>query len=283
MPKRLKAAQVENYRRDGFLSPVRMISSAEAVEARHVLEDMEASFGGALRGPVRTKLYLRYPWMYGLGTNPNILDVVEDLIGPDILLYQNTVWAKNAGESTYVSFHQDNTYFGHTPCEVVSVWLALSPSKPESGSMRFLAGSHKLGQLPVRYEVEQRNMLSSGQHVDADLSAFAPVATSLEPGEASLHHAFLVHGSPPNISADRRVGVTFVYHSPALTQLGALKTSALLVRGEDRYGHFEPEQPPLSPDDPATIARHERGAALYRAKAEELGNHTIARHDKVDA
>jgi len=281
--KRLSGAQVEDYRRDGFLSPVRMISAAEAAEARRALEAMEASFGGALRGPVRTKLYLRYPWMYGLATTPSILDVVEDLIGPDILLYQNTVWAKNAGESTYVSFHQDNTYFGHTPCDVVSVWLALSPSKPESGSMRFLRGSHKLGQLPVRYEVEQRNMLSSGQHVDADLSSFTPVATSLEPGEASLHHAFLVHGSPPNVSAERRVGVTFVYHSPALTQLGALKTSAMLVRGEDRYGHFELEQPPLSADDPVTIARHERGAALYRAKAEELGNHTITRHDKVEA
>ena len=283
MPKRLTAVEVENYRRDGFLSPVRMISAGEAVEARRALEDMEASFGGVLRGPVRTKLYLRYPWMYRLATHPAILDAVEDLIGSDILLYQNTVWAKNAGESTYVSFHQDNTYFGHTPCEVVSVWLALSPSKPESGSMRFLRGSHKLGQLPVRYEVEQRNMLSSGQHVDADLSAFAAVATSLEPGEASLHHAFLVHGSPPNVSSDRRVGVTFVYHSPALTQLGALKTSALLVRGQDRYGHFELEEPPVAADDAATITRHERGAALYRAKAEELGNHTIARHDKVEA
>jgi hypothetical protein len=126
-------------------------------------------------------------------------------------------------------------------------------------------------------------MLSSGQHVDADLSRFKSVATSLEPGEASLHHAYLVHGSPPNVSTERRVGVTFVYHSPALTQLGSLKTSALLVRGEDHYGHFELEEPPLTADDPATIARHERGAALYRAKAEELGNHTIARHDKVEA
>jgi hypothetical protein len=283
VPKRLSAQQVENYRRDGFLSPVRMISAADAAQARRALEETEASLGGALRGPTRTKLYLRYPWVYRLAINPCILDAVEDLIGPDILLYQNTVWAKNAGENTYVSFHQDNTYFGHAPCDVVSAWLALSPSKPESGSMRFLAGSHKLGQLPVRYDVEERNMLSSGQHVDADLSAFKPVATSLEPGEASLHHAWLVHGSPPNVSAERRVGVTFVYHSPAVTQLGTLKTSALLVRGQNRYGHFELEDPPLSADDPATIARHERGAALYRAKAEELGNHTVARHDKVDA
>lgn len=283
MPKRLTQEQAENYRRDGFLSPVRMISPSDAAEARRSLEAMEASFGGALRGPVRTKFYLRYPWAYRLATHPSILDAVEDLIGPDILLYQNTMWAKNAGESTYVSWHQDNTYFGHQPCDVISVWLALSPSKPESGSMRFLRGSHALGQLPVRYEVEERNMLSSGQRVDADLSAFTAVATSLEPGEASLHHAWLVHGSPPNTSTERRVGVTFVYHSPALTQLGVLRTSALLVRGHDRHGHFELEAPPLSAEDPATIARHERGAALYRAKAEELGNHTIARHDKVEA
>jgi hypothetical protein len=93
----------------------------------------------------------------------------------------------------------------------------------------------------------------------------------------------MIHGSPPNETKDRRLGVTFVYHPPWLTQIGTVRTSALLVRGEDRYGHFEPETPPLSADDPQTMARHERGAALYRAKAEELGNLTIARRDGVDA
>ena len=126
-------------------------------------------------------------------------------------------------------------------------------------------------------------MLTSGQVTDFDVSSFHPVPTSLEPGEASIHHAWMIHGSPPNMTGDRRLGVTFVYHSPSLTQIGDIRTSALLVRGQDRWGHFEPEQPPLSADDPQTIARHERGAALYRAKAEELGNLTIARRDGVDA
>ncbi len=275
--------EVQNYRREGFVSPVRMLSSEETVEARRALEALEASMGGALRGPARTKFYLRYPFAYRLATHPAILDCVEDLIGPDILLYQNTVWAKSAGEDSFVSWHQDNTYFGHVPCEVLSVWLALSPSRPESGSMRFLRGSHRLGQLPVRYELQGANMLSSGQVAEVDADAFDSVPTSLDAGEASIHHAFLVHGSPPNTTKERRLGITFVYHSPALTQLGEAPGSALLVRGQDRYGHFEAEQPPLAPDDPATIARHERGAALYRAKAEELGNRTIARHDKIDA
>ena len=281
MPKLLTQQQVENYRREGFVSPIRVLSGAEAADCRRALEAMEASMGGTLRGPARTKFYLRYPWAFRLATHPAILDAVEDLIGPDILLYQNTAWAKNAGEDSYVSWHQDNTYFGHVPCEVLSVWVALSPSRPESGSMRFLPGSHKLGQLPVRYEVADSNMLSSGQLADFDDSKFEPVETSLEPGEASIHHAFLIHGSPPNRTTDRRLGVTFVYHPPSLMQIGEVRTSALLVRGQDRFGYFEPEVPPLSADDPDTIARHERGAGLYRAKAEELGNATIARRNSV--
>jgi hypothetical protein len=279
VPKRLAQEQVENYRRDGFVSPVRVLSAREAAEARRELEALEASMGGSIRGLSRTKLYLRYPLAHRLATAPAILDAVEDLIGPDILLYQNTIWAKNAGDESFVSWHQDNTYFGHEPCEVLSVWVALSPSRPESGSMRFMRGSHTLGQLPVRYEVREDNMLSSGQVAEFDSSRFEPVATSLEPGEASIHHAFTLHGSPPNTSKDRRLGMTFVYHSPGLKQIGDVRTSALLVRGSDRFGHFESEVPPLSPDDPATILRHERGASLYRAKAEELGNRTIARHD----
>jgi hypothetical protein len=122
-------------------------------------------------------------------------------------------------------------------------------------------------------------MLSSGQVAQFDAREFHPVATSLAPGEASIHHAWMIHGSPPNKGADRRIGITFVYHPPHLKQKGQLRTSALLVRGEDRFGHFEPEQPPLSADDPEAIARHERCASLYRAKAQELGNQTITRFD----
>ena len=109
MTKLLTPQQVEEYSRDGFVSPVRVLSPAQAAEYRRELESLEASMGGSLRGLARTKLYLGYPWAYRLATTPAILDAVEDLIGPDILLYQNTVWAKNAGEESFVSWHQDNT------------------------------------------------------------------------------------------------------------------------------------------------------------------------------
>ena len=280
MLKQLAADQVAGYARDGFISPVRLFSEDEAAGFRRQFEDIEAAMGGALKGISRTKIYLRQPFAYRLATHPAILDVVEDLIGPDIMLYQNAAWVKNAGEDSYVSWHQDNTYFGHEPCHVLSVWLALTPSRPESGSMRFLPGSHKSGMLPVHYEPTDENLLSSGQVAEFDASAFTPFATSLSPGEASIYHAWMVHGSPPNKGTDRRIGVTFVYHPPHLRQLGAVRTSALVVRGEDRFRHFDHERPPLSPDDAGTIARHERGAGLYRAKAQELGNRNIGRLDR---
>lgn len=280
MPKRLTEPEVEHYRRDGFMSPVRMFSERDAAELRREFEQTEAAMGGALKGISRTKIYLRQPFAYRLATHQAILDVVEDLIGPDIMLYQSAAWVKNAGEDSYVSWHQDNTYFGHDPCEVLSVWLALTPSQPESGAMRFLPGSHKLGMLPVHYEPTPDNLLSSGQVAEFDAHAFTPFACSLSPGEASIHHAWMVHGSAANRGSDRRIGVTFVYHPPHLRQTGAVRTSAMVVRGEDCYRHFDHERPPVAADDPETIARHERGAALYRAKARELGNRNIGRLDE---
>ena len=127
MPKALTVQQVENYRRDGFLFPVPILSPDETAAFRRELEAVEASMGGKFIGTPRTKFYLRFPWAHRLATHPAILDAVEDLIGPDIMLYHNTVWFKEGGNGSYVSWHQDNTYFGHEPCEVLTAWVAITP------------------------------------------------------------------------------------------------------------------------------------------------------------
>jgi hypothetical protein len=272
--------QVQGYARDGYVAPVSVLDAGEVADYRRCIETVEAAEGGVFRGNVRTKFYLRYPWAHRLATHPAILDAVEDLIGPDIMLYHNTAWLKNPGDGTYVSWHQDNTYFGHEPCEVLTAWVALSPATVESGCMRVLPGTHRLGQIPLAPpDVAGGNMLSSGQTSDFDVSAIEPVCLTLAPGEISLHHAFLIHGSAPNAAPDRRLGLTFIYHPPHLRQKGACRTSAMLVRGEDRFGHFDHERPPVAEDDAATVARHERAVALYRAKVRELGNMTVTRFD----
>ena len=279
MPKRLTEEQVETYRQDGFVSPVRVISEPDAVRIRHRLEAFEAAQGKLIHGTQRTKCSLLFPWVYDLFTSAAVLDAVEDLIGPDILHYQCAVWTKEPDSGSYVSWHQDCTYYGMDPLELVSAWVALSPATEETGCMQAAPGSHKFGELAVtNSEVNDDNMLSSGMRAVYDIDDSKVVSMELRPGEMSLHHVGLVHSSTPNHSADRRIGLAGGYVPPHVRQTTDLLASAMLVRGEDRYGHFPlDEKPPVSPDDPATIACHERAVTLYRDKSAECGNRTVWR------
>ena len=278
MPKALKPEQVEQYHRDGFVSPVKIVSEDGAADFRRQMEQAEDA--GDLRGAGQTKFYLRFPWVHKMATNPALLDSVEDLIGPNIMLYHNTVWFKEGGDGAYVSFHQDNTYFGHEPCEVLTAWMAITPATVESGCMQFLPGTQKFGQQDLKEpDIGGGNMLSSGQTADFDPSTIEPFPVELRPGECSIHHAFLIHGSLPNNAPDRRMGITFIYHPPHLGQIGEGRTSALLVRGEDPYNKFDHEQAPDPAEMSGNIARHEKAVGAYRAKVRELGNITVARLD----
>lgn len=280
MPKSLSPDQVDRYHRDGYLSPVRVVSEEQAAAIRDTVEDLEASLGGRIAGMHRSKFYLRHRWAYELAITPAMLDMAEDLIGPDILLYYSNCWFKNDGDQGYVTWHQDITYFGHEPDDVLTCWIALTPSTEQSGCMQVLPGTHREGPLPLTTpDLNDKNMLPSGQLVDYDAASATPVSMPLAPGEASIHHVCAIHGSLPNMSNDRRMGITFCFQPPHLKQRGERRTSALLVRGEDRYGHYELETPPVVGAEDAAIAAHARGVELYRAKEAELGKKTVTRLD----
>ena len=280
MPKVLTEEQVTGYNKNGFISPVPVFNAAEIAACRTDVEQTETTMGEFFRGIGQTKFYLRFPWAFKMATHPKLLDAVEDLIGPDIMIYHNTAWIKEPSDNAYVSWHQDNTYFGHDPCEVLTAWIALSPATEQSGCMQFLPGSHKAGLRNLNApDVGGGNMLSSGQNVDISSDSIDPVSIVLQSGEASIHHAFLVHGSLPNKGNDRRMGITFIYHPPHLGQIGESRTSALLVRGKDRFGRFDHEQAPVYNDDAGNAARHEQAVTAYRHKVRELGNVTVDRFD----
>ena len=279
MPKSLSEAQVAQYDRDGFLFPVRVMSEDDATKFGQQVQETEEAGKLKARGG-ETKFYLRFPWVHELATRPELLDIVEDIVGPDIMIYHNALWAKRGGGGHYVSWHQDNTYFGHYPCEVLSMWIALTPVTVENGCMQFLPGTHKLGQLPLAgNDINDANMLTSGQTVAFDPNSIEAVPITLQPGEASLHHSYLIHGSLPNQTSDLRMGMTLIFHRPGLKQAGDSRTSTLLVRGEDKYNHFDHEQPPVHEDDAGTISRYHQAAAAYRNKVREMGNQTIERFD----
>ena len=265
MTRRLTASEIARYRNDGFHFPVRVMSSEEAGAYRRRLEDHERATGAPIAGNMRHKVHLLFTWANDLARHPAILDAVEDLIGPDILCWSSTFFIKEARSPSFVSWHQDATYWGLSTDEVVTAWVAFADAPVESGSMRFWPGSHLRKQLEHRDTFDENNLLSRGQEIAVDVPEGAGVDVPLKAGEMSLHHVLLAHASGPNTTGDRRIGFALRYIPPHVRQL-KVRDSATLVRGRDPFGNFDPEPAPKADLDAAAVATH-REAVERSAKA----------------
>ena len=264
----LTREQVEQYWRDGFVPKVRVMSREDAEWARAALEDYEQRTGGPLRGNLRHKAHLLFPFLSEIVRNHRILDAIEDLYGPNLLCWTSNFFIKEARNPAFVSWHQDATYWGLSAPDVVSAWVALTPSNSANGAMGVMPGSHRMEQLPHRDTFDKNNLLTRGQEIAVEVDESKAFYLDLEPGEASLHHVLLVHGSPPNPSNDRRIGFAIRYIPTSVRQLHG-EDSATLVRGVDTFHHFEHEPIPTREMQPELVALHkqiaERNAQiLYR-------------------
>ena len=257
MPKLLSPTQIVQYEAEGFISPIRVMDEAAANEIRARLEEYEQRSGGPLRGDLRHKAHLLFPWLADLVRQARILDAVEDLYGPDLLCWTTNFFIKEARNPAFVSWHQDSTYWGLSAPDVVTAWVALSPSNLDNGAMAVLPGSHQRDQIPHRDTFDKHNLLTRGQEVAVEIDSKQAVPLVLKPGEMSLHHVRLVHGSPANPSADRRIGFAIRYIPTRVYQLVG-EDSATLVRGTDRFERFEHEPRPTAELDPAALALHKR-------------------------
>lgn len=263
----LSAAQVASYERDGILFPLRAMDDADAAAALARLEALEAREGGQLSRQTNTKPHLLVPWINDLVRHPAILAAVAAVIGPDILCWGAGFFSKAPGDGTYISWHQDSTYWGLSGPDVVTAWLALTPSTPLAGCMQVMPGTHTRDQVAHRDTFASGNLLSRGQEIAVEVDRAQAVDVVLRPGEFSLHHVRIFHGSEPNRSAQRRTGFAIRYIPTRLSQLGA-RTTASLVAGEDRFGHFDPEPAPVSDFAPEAVRFHaqaigEVNAVLY--------------------
>ena len=150
--------------------------------------------------------------------------------------------------------------------------------------MRVLPGSHKLGQLPIRLEPVQNNLLSSGQTVVHRFNEAETIEMPLEPGEMSMHHTCTIHGSPGNRSTDRRIGFSMhfmpAYVRPIQSVIDAKAVcSVTLVRGRKHHDLFPLEGSPLHDADANARAAHAAGVKSYREMMLSLGNMTGGRFD----
>jgi len=273
----LTADQIRAYERDGFVAPIRAVAEEQAARWRAALERSVRAFD-ARHPPVarrrqassRVKPYLLFRWAAEMVRHPAILDAVEDLVGPDILVFHTTLWWKVAGSEHYVPWHQDGTYFGLAPFEHVTAWVALSPSTEESGCVTILPGTHRDGQRPHYDAPDPKAMLSRGQTLREVPDTARAVPIPLRPGEFSLHHTMAMHASAPNRSAEDRIGLGISYVPARVRHVGGTRLSATLVRGANTHDHFDLEPAPVADMDASAVAAHADSIARFWRASESI-------------
>ncbi|MCW5655821.1 phytanoyl-CoA dioxygenase family protein [Hydrogenophaga sp.] len=253
-------APLERYHADGYTFPLRVIDSDKAASYRRRLEASQAALGGRFSGIYTQKPHLLFTWLAELASEPGVLDLVEKIIGPDILLWSTEFFIKQPGDGRYVPWHVDDTYWHIEPEIQTTVWIALSDVGPDNGPLRYIPGSHLEARRPIVSAPSADNMLISGQMAQGIDETHA-VDVLLRAGEASIHDSRALHASGRNTGRDARVGIAARYIATSVRST-AMRESALLVRGVDRHGHFDPEPYPRADLDEAARAAHAHAVEL---------------------
>lgn len=269
----LSELQRRQFERDGYLCPIRVMDDAEVSRLLNCYMDYYAANKARLdalppnqKYKVLSETHFVLPWVYEIVTHPRVLDAVEVLLGPNLLAWNSNWFSKMPGEKSFVSWHQDGTYWKLTPPMVVTAWVALSPSGANNGCMRVIPATHTQPMIPQRETYQPENALSRGQEIAVEVDEAQAVDLSLRPGEMSLHHIWIIHGSNANTSKDTpRIGIAIRYTRPEVVQESPTKPFAMLVRGEDTCGNFNLQPPPETTSS-------ERQQALHQAIVDHVRN-----------
>jgi ectoine hydroxylase-related dioxygenase (phytanoyl-CoA dioxygenase family) len=278
--KALTPEQVAAYRHDGFLFPIPALTPDEVATCLAGLDRFEAELGCPVAEADtkwRSHAHAHSPWFDALIRHPRILDAVEDVIGPNILVWTSTFFIKEPGSPTFAAWHQDGTYFGLDPHEQVCAWVALTDASHEAGCMEMLSSQGAPRQLHHAALGLANSINRAGQTITETFDQSSPVAMALPAGSFSLHHEYAIHRSAPNNAAHRRVGIGLNFIPPHVRLNGAVRMCSMLVRGEDPYGHFDLIDPPSAERDTAALAAHQRASDRYRENYREQ----VKRHDQL--
>jgi non-haem Fe2+, alpha-ketoglutarate-dependent halogenase len=245
----LASDMINRYTKQGFLAPIRVMPAGLAEDYRFRLERASAVDPGKAQAILKLKSHLVFGCLNELVRHPAVLDAVEGVLGPDILVWTSSMFSKKAASPDFVSWHQDIAYWGLEPPDIVTAWIALTDSSPDNGCMRVVPGTHKFDVVAHRDTFAADNMLSRGQEVAVAVDEAKAVDIVLEPGEMSLHHTKIVHGSNANLSSRPRQGFAIRYIAPSVRQAKGAEDSVMLVRGSDPYQHFHYDPEPRADYD----------------------------------
>ena len=215
----LSTTEVVRYERDGYVIPSRFrLAKSELEDLQHGLERVLAD--NPQTPPdrlINAHLTARPPYALNgfpgfgeLARDSRILDMVEQVLGTNLVLWLTHLFCKPATHGREVPWHQDGQYWPIRPHATCTVWVALDKVDRENGAMRVIPGSHKRGAFTHR--VDQSPALTLNQVADPD--AFDDDEAryiELEAGQVSLHDIGILHGSAANTSGRRRAGLALRY------------------------------------------------------------------------
>ncbi len=217
MKAQLSSAELDHYRERGYVFPRYRLPDAALARLRAATDGLLATYTDVAQEdlanphmiPPTTGPALN-PFM-AAARDPGVLDLVEQVIGPDLILWITRVLCKPPVLGREVPWHQDGEYWPMRPLATASVWIAIDPVSRANGCMRFIPGSHRQQQL-YRHHVSDRSNLVLNLELDGDQFDEADaVDVELEPGEMSIHDVRLIHGSLANTSGRRRAALILRY------------------------------------------------------------------------
>lgn len=243
----------------GVTGPLRLFSEDQAARYVQCLEAFEAECGSTEH--LHMKAHLYFSWAWELTRTPALIDAITQLAGPDVLVLASRFWIKEPGDQRFVSWHQDTAYFGLEPDEYYNMWISLTDTSVQAGCMRFYLGSHTQGIRDHEITHAPDNLLTRGQTIHG-IDDAKGVPLPLKPGECSIHHGHILHWSPPNQSANRRIGfgLSFI---PVHVRSTIGRRSATLLCGEDAYWHWDIDPHPTCDRDPVIYELMQKETRRY--------------------
>ena len=240
----LSRHQLNQYDRNGIVFPIRVFSVDEVTLFRGALESIADN---CVEGSLKRfdSLHLFFDWAHRLVTHDSLLNAVEDVLGGDILIDGTLVFYKPPQDSSYVSWHQDSVYSGWHLTPSTSAWIALTASHRANGCMRVIPGSHKQGLVSHVNIRDDSNLVARGERVETGVDESQAVDVELQPGEMSLHHSTIIHGSNANTSDEPRIGFIVRFVTNRITNRDR---PLLRVRGEADCSHLSLAEPPAEID-----------------------------------
>jgi len=258
----LSQKQLAQYEECGFIDSIPILTAGEIASYRAEAEKTCRAIGRDVTRLDNVHFFFRWAW--DLSTHPRLLNCLQPILGSNILLKSTRLFYKHARSSSYVGWHHDGVSEKLSDARAPAIWLGLTAATVENGCLRVVPGSHRLGlsqhsarpvrdsltnnqsPAPTRLRSRGRETEMSGKVSIVPPQAHLPFDLVMRPGEMSIHHPVVFHGSNPNRSAEPRIGLSASYSAPELYY----GRTPVWARGEAPKAQYDFEIAEPPPDVP---------------------------------